>query len=254
MNMQKAIGSGGLPIITEENSGSVQLYESNYSNSPAIAHACIMVLTFFGLMPLGLLILRILGSVKWHAINQAVATTLAIIGAALGIYISTMYNRSKNFNSAHQVLGIMIILGVIVQFGLGYMHHRINKKTQASTKLAPIHIWLGRLVIPLAAINAFIGFPFALSPNYDWILAVFVIIIGLPTALLMWWKSWRTARKVKKAALDAVSSSQSRSQDYAQPEYNIYSQSDINLTSVAHQAPYGGRAYGQAQVEPYSRV
>jgi len=55
--------------------------------------ACIMVLTFVGLMPLGTLILRVLGWTRIHGINQTLASILGITGAGIGIYISTLYNR-----------------------------------------------------------------------------------------------------------------------------------------------------------------
>ncbi len=64
-------------------------------------------------------------------------------------------SQSKHYNSAHQIFGLMTMLAVIVQFCLGFLHHRIYKKTQSTTKMAPIHIWLGRAVIPVGAINAF---------------------------------------------------------------------------------------------------
>jgi len=155
MNMQQAAGPGGLPLLTNTTSGASQYSESSYYNAGGPAHACIMAFVFFGFMPLNLLILRVLGSVKYHAMGQTIATVMAIIGAGVGIYISTFFNRSKHYNSAHQVLGLMILLAVIVQFSLGYLHHRIYTKTQETTKMAPIHIWLGRAVIPFGAINAF---------------------------------------------------------------------------------------------------
>lgn len=55
-----------------------------------------MVLAFVGLMPLGLVILRIMNSVKWHGLNQALSAAVAILGVMLGIYCGTMYNRVRN--------------------------------------------------------------------------------------------------------------------------------------------------------------
>lgn len=56
-------------------------------------HGCIMILAFVGLMPLGLLILRIMNSVKWHGLNQTLSVAVALIGTAAGIYAGSMYNR-----------------------------------------------------------------------------------------------------------------------------------------------------------------
>jgi hypothetical protein len=52
-----------------------------------------MIFTFVGLMPLGALILRVLGWPRIHGINQILASILGIIGAIAGIYIGTLYNR-----------------------------------------------------------------------------------------------------------------------------------------------------------------
>jgi H+/Cl- antiporter ClcA len=52
-----------------------------------------MIFTFVILMPLGLVLLRVVESVRWHAINQTLAAILAIIGGAIGIYLGLMYNR-----------------------------------------------------------------------------------------------------------------------------------------------------------------
>jgi hypothetical protein len=55
-----------------------------------------MILAFVGLMPLGLVILRIMNSVKWHGLNQALSAAVAILGVMLGIYCGTMYNRVRS--------------------------------------------------------------------------------------------------------------------------------------------------------------
>ena len=44
--------------------------------------------------------------------------------------------------------GLIITVALVAQFILGFMHHRISKKTLNTPKFAPVHIWLGRLIIP----------------------------------------------------------------------------------------------------------
>jgi cytochrome b561 len=58
--------------------------------------------------------------------------------------------------TAHQIFGLVITVAMIAQFVLGFMHHRIYKKTLATTKLAPWHVWIGRLVIPAGVANLFL--------------------------------------------------------------------------------------------------
>jgi cytochrome b561 len=64
--------------------------------------------------------------------------------------------QSRKFNSGHQILGLIVITAMLIQLVLGIMHHRIYKQTKQTTKMAPIHVWLGRIVIICGAANAFL--------------------------------------------------------------------------------------------------
>lgn len=99
MDLTKAFGAKGVPnAITADTSGTNQeTDESDHDFSPAL-HACVMILAFVGLMPVGILILRVMNSPRWHGFNQAFSAVVAIIGALLGVYISTMYNRVRVFH------------------------------------------------------------------------------------------------------------------------------------------------------------
>ncbi|KAI1165582.1 hypothetical protein F5B18DRAFT_610236 [Nemania serpens] len=189
MDLVHATGAAGVPQIPASANvtsvGSVQQSEeTGYVDKKAILHAVLMILAFVGVWPFGILVLRVGGSVRWHAINQAVAFGLVVIGAIIGFVISTSYTRSSKFNTAHQIVGIFVFIFVIAQLVLGYLHHRIYKKTQQPTKMAPIHVWLGRVVILLGIVNGFTGFPLALSPNYDFAL-LGVVAAVLPAFLLI---------------------------------------------------------------------
>jgi hypothetical protein len=156
MDLTQAVGLG--EAVTPANissPGSIQISEKADHDFSSGAHAVIMIFTFVGLMPLAVMILRILNSPKWHGVAQTLSATLALIGMALGIKIGTMYNRSKKFNTAHQVIGLLVILSMIGQFILGFLHHRMYSQTKLPTKLAPIHIWLGRFVILIGIVNGF---------------------------------------------------------------------------------------------------
>ncbi|KAI0399800.1 hypothetical protein F4802DRAFT_587782 [Xylaria palmicola] len=197
MDLVRATGAGGVPVIpASENVTSVGAVQRSASTGhvdrKAILHAVFMIFAFVGVWPLGILILRVGGSVRWHAINQAVAFGLVLVGAILGFVISTSYNRSKKFNTAHQVVGIIVFIAVIAQLALGYLHHRKYKKTQGPTKLAPIHVWLGRIVIPLGIVNGFTGFPLALSPGYDFaLLGIVAFVLPAFFLILLVKKVWK---------------------------------------------------------------
>ncbi|KAI1344675.1 hypothetical protein F5Y15DRAFT_363086 [Xylariaceae sp. FL0016] len=207
MDLVRATGDGGTPVIpasnTTESAGAVQgLDVEGKKDMKAVAHAIIMVFVFIGIYPFGILVLRLGNWMRWHAINQVLGLVLFIIGAGLGFAISGTYNRTKKFNTAHQVIGIFVLIFLLVQFGLGFMHHRMFKKTQQPTKLAPAHVWLGRFTVLLGVINAFLGFPLALSPGYDYVLAGLVLFIAPAIVLLLitkkfiqkWWAKSKEER------------------------------------------------------------
>jgi hypothetical protein len=94
MDLTKAFGAAGVPVsFTADTSGTVQTQDKTDHDFSAALHACIMILTFVGLMPVGVLILRVLKSPRWHGFNQAFSAALALLGVFLGIYAATMYNR-----------------------------------------------------------------------------------------------------------------------------------------------------------------
>lgn len=98
MDLVHASGAAGVPDIpTTANVTSVgsvqQSADTGYVDSKAILHAVVMILAFVGVWPFGILVLRVGGSVRWHAINQTVAFGLVVIGAIIGFVISTMYTR-----------------------------------------------------------------------------------------------------------------------------------------------------------------
>lgn len=65
------------------------------------AHAAIMLATFAVIFPLGAILLRFLESVKVHGIVQGVGVITAVIGVALGLYLSTMYNHVSSSSPLH---------------------------------------------------------------------------------------------------------------------------------------------------------
>jgi len=214
MDLVQASGSAGVPVNINGISGATQVSEKATTNVVSPLHGWIMIVVFILIMPAGILILRVMDNVKWHGINQAVAVVLGIIGILVGIYISTMYNRSNTFSSSHQILGIVILIGMIAQLVLGYMHHRIYKKTQATTKLAPVHVWLGRLIIPIGVANAFVGFPFALSPHDDIIIAVItalVVLVMIGAFVFKYFRNRHLARSPPKTTTDSLSNNPSQS-------------------------------------------
>ncbi|KAK3075142.1 hypothetical protein LTR53_001826 [Teratosphaeriaceae sp. CCFEE 6253] len=176
--------TAGIPL--PDASGNYALFGATSSNSkddndpaPRI-HGFIMCLTFVVIFPVGALILRSLQRVILHAVVQAIGLFLVCCATAGGIVISTQYNRSKHFASAHQILGILLLLALLSQLGLGIVHHRLFKQTQHPTMMGKIHRYLGPTVILFGIVNAPLGFVLAGNPRlclpYAVVLLLMVIV------------------------------------------------------------------------------
>ncbi|KAG4442276.1 hypothetical protein IFR05_002267 [Cadophora sp. M221] len=230
MDLTKAFGVKGVPVIQfADDTGTVQTQDNSDRDLAPPAHAVLMILTFVGMMPVAVMVLRILNSPKWHGVAQTASALVALIGTGVGIKAGMQYNRTKNFNSAHQIFGIIIIAAMIGQFILGFLHHRMYKQTQLPTKLAPIHIWLGRVVIPAGIANGFIGFPLALNPKYNWALLACVLLVVVVAGPFAFWRFRRNIDK-KNALSDEPTGYQ------AQPWANrSEAQSDISLGQMDYQ-------------------
>jgi uncharacterized membrane protein YqjE len=97
MDLTKAYGTAGVPIAaTADTSGTIQTQDTTDHDFSAALHGCVMIFAFLGLMPIGLLILRIMNSVKWHGYNQAASAAIAVLGSLGGVYVGTMYNRVRH--------------------------------------------------------------------------------------------------------------------------------------------------------------
>jgi hypothetical protein len=131
---------------------------------------------------------------------------------------------------------------MIAQFVLGFMHHRIYKRTQATTKLAPIHVWLGRIIIPCGIANGFLGFPLALNSKYNWALLGLVLLVIIVLGPFGFWR-WRRNEQKKKTALATGGGNFSDgNQGYqSQPWTSAPSQSDINLGTYGQGYPASGQ-------------
>lgn len=163
MDMTAATSNGGAvplgPYSQKDASGAT---DTTVDHDPAPhIHGLVMSIVFILLFPLGSLLLRVWNKVKGHIIVQIIAMVLFCMAFAGGCVVSQEYNRSKNFNSAHQVIGILLLLAFFSQFTLGFLNHRIFKREQRTTIMGKIHKFLGPAILFFGLINGVIGFSFA---------------------------------------------------------------------------------------------
>lgn len=64
--------------------------------------------------------------------------------------------QSRGFTSYHQIIGFIVVAFIIGQFVIGFLHHKKFKDTQHPTMYGKIHVWLGRFILFLGILNAFL--------------------------------------------------------------------------------------------------
>ncbi|KAG9948381.1 CBD9-like protein, partial [Aureobasidium melanogenum] len=178
---------------------------SDYDVGSAI-HAVVMCLAFVIVFPLGALLLRFV-SVRVHYMVQLAATILVIVGLGTGIYISMEYNRTKNYNTAHQIIGLIVFAGVAIQLILGTVHHVIFKRTRRSTKLGKIHLYLGPAILVLGIVNAPLGTVVGQRSQYNIPYAVVVAVLAVLffAARFYIWRSNKQDKTLKQAEVSVES-------------------------------------------------
>ncbi|EAW13436.1 cytochrome and DOMON domain-containing protein [Aspergillus clavatus NRRL 1] len=190
-------GSGGLPDLYESSIGSrLDGGVSNDSNWPAIIHGVALCGAFILLMPAGVILLRVApGSVRWHWINQTVASVIAIIGLGIGFWLSTMYTKSQSFNSSHQIIGILVAIAMIAQWGIGFWHHRLYKLRQAPTYFGVFHRYFGHIVMFIAIVNGGIGLRWSSASTGTMVgYSIAVAVVCVPVICAVAWKKWTAYR------------------------------------------------------------
>ncbi|RHZ48871.1 hypothetical protein CDV55_102007 [Aspergillus turcosus] len=197
MDMIRATGgSGGLPDSYTSSIGSSLVDVSNDSNWPAVIHAVALCGAFILLMPTGVVLLRVApGSVRWHWVNQTVASVIAIIGVMIGFWLSTLYTKSQSFNSAHQIIGLLVAIAMIAQWGMGFWHHRLYKLRRAPTNYGVVHRYFGHIVMFFAIVNGGIGLKWSsASTSVITGYAIAVAIVCTPVICAVAWKKWTAYR------------------------------------------------------------
>jgi hypothetical protein len=96
IDMGRTRGPGDAPIITTgmNNIGTELLdWKKDKSDLKGTMHGVIMVLTFVGVLPFGVLLMRLGNWTRWHALNQGIGLLLVSAGLSLAILSSLLYTR-----------------------------------------------------------------------------------------------------------------------------------------------------------------
>ncbi|KAK8144545.1 hypothetical protein G3M48_005662 [Beauveria asiatica] len=203
IDMARTKGAADTPVLTDKSvdEGITQVeHATKLFDVKSSMHAALMTLAILVLFPLGIVLLRVGRWASWHGVNQAVALIIVLAGFGMGIATSAHYNRSKKFNSAHQIIGFLVVAFLLGQFTLGVMHHLEYRQTRAPTKYGKIHVWLGNGVLLLAVFNMLYGYFFAM--NYAAALGLCITVMVLCLAALFF--SIRQIRAAKKRRIAAA--------------------------------------------------
>ena len=122
----------------------------------ALTHGVIMSIAFVAFFPAGALLVRLFSlSIWYHAGIQLFAYALAITGLGLGAWL--VVAEGALHQSAHPIIGIVVISMLLLQPITGLIHHAIYKKKQSRTAFAIMHLWYGRALLILGLINGGLG-------------------------------------------------------------------------------------------------
>ena len=109
MDMTKATVQDGDGVTVPTGKAATENSNAQIVGSPTqdndwtgVLHATAMCGAFVIIFPMGVVMLRVLEKVMFHASMQALGVLASIVGVAIGLYLSMMYNHvSQHFVASH---------------------------------------------------------------------------------------------------------------------------------------------------------
>ncbi|THV94244.1 CBD9-like protein, partial [Aureobasidium pullulans] len=191
-------GSGAASSESGSGSGSSSsssgtAMSSGGSNTYNMVHGIFMSIAFVILFPLGVLVLRLGHSVIGHGIIQALAYCFVIVGLGTGIYLSRQDPSTRNYNSAHQIIGLVLFSLLAIQALGGLLHHLLFRRGKNSI-IGKVHMVLGIGLLILGIVNAPLGLNLAGDSKYN---KYYIIVVAILGALFLALRAWAVVRNRK---------------------------------------------------------
>ncbi|EXJ86278.1 hypothetical protein A1O1_06648 [Capronia coronata CBS 617.96] len=179
LDFKAATGPGGVPVLDSSNSTNVNdsPVSGGHSRAGIAVHGFLMVAAFLIVFPMGYLLLRVLEKVWLHWAVQSLALVMVCIGTAVGIAVSKRNNLTPSLTSGHQILGLVICGLLLITWTVGFVGHRIYKKTGTPARIMIGHRVLGPGTISLGLVNCFVGFRFADNNRGIVVFAIAMVIV-----------------------------------------------------------------------------
>ncbi|KAF3047055.1 hypothetical protein E8E12_010844 [Didymella heteroderae] len=190
----------GAALLSTKNAGADGQAESD-GDKVGPAHAAIMLAAYVIIFPLGAILLRYLESVKAHYIVQTIGLLATVIGVGVGIYLSMMYNHSKDISSGHQVFGLVLLALLFAQWAIGFYHHLRFRKYGRTTIFGKVHLYAGPALVVGGIINGFTGFNFSSEPHNNVYYGAAVAVVLVIVLALLGWKKWSNKRAKRDRTL-----------------------------------------------------
>lgn len=159
-------------------------------------HGLLMILAFLVLYPLGIYLLRSgrPTAFNYHWTIQSLGNVSVLLGGVIG------YFNSHGISIMHQYMGFVIVMALAAQSVLGWRHHVFFAQNNFTRKnwTSPAHIWLGRVLGPVAFINIFTGLRLR---EYGWLTITLVLLVmALEVVALFWYLRGASLRAKRSEA------------------------------------------------------
>ena len=102
-------------------------------------------------------------------------------------------------SSGHQIFGLLLLILVFVQWGIGFYNHNQYRKYKTPTKFGKVHLYAGPGIVLGGVINGFTGFNFSSEAHNNIIYGIVVAVIMMTVIGLLGWKRWMKRGQSKRA-------------------------------------------------------
>ncbi|KAK0641474.1 hypothetical protein B0T16DRAFT_303937, partial [Cercophora newfieldiana] len=201
IDLPRATGPGGIPLPEPKTLGAALTgsVAATPRSKASLAHGIVFAVATLVIAPADMVLAGALR--RWpvlHAISALIYVALVVGALVPGVEISREHFATANYQSGHQVLGL---LGVGMLFGMflfgvvmGVLRRGAKKRgedvNRGDSFLGKIHRWTGRLVWVVFVVNGGLGLRLA-ERNYLFMMGYGVLVgavflVGLPIWFLIW--------------------------------------------------------------------